>query len=274
MSITRRLGTIAIMAFAVLTVAPAASAAAATPTDTTSATTTISQAERKVVRLINEMRVHDGAVPMQVHAGMMAIARQRSQTNAANHDMQHDLDAVVDAMAARHIHWSHLGEALAYTYEMPLDESAAQAADQWHDSQAHHDLLVDHRHNYLGVGLAIDGSTGRRHWTALVIEGEDVTAPVASMKDAVRAGVTSTGVETTISWRGADVKLSSHTAGIATLDVARSIDGGPWVKILRRTTAREHTWLLEAGHQYAFRVHARDRVGNISTWSMPLVVRT
>jgi uncharacterized protein YkwD len=267
MTITRRLGTLILAILAVTTVSPAVAADTATGLS-------IAQAEHKAVVLINQMRVHDGSVPMQVSPGLMAIAEMRSKHNAAIHDMQHDLDAVVAGLAAHHIWWAYVGEALAYTYPMPLADSAAQAVDQWHDSHDHHVLLVDHRVNYLGVGLAIDASTGRRHWTALVIEGKDVTPPVASMKGSAKSSVTSTRVDTTVSWSASDVRLSIHTAGVATLDVARSTDGGPWVTLLRRTSLRTRSWDLRTGHSFRFRVRARDKAGNLGAWSAPLAVQT
>ena len=59
-----------------------------------------------------------------------------------------------------------------------------------------------------------------------------------------------------VSWVGDDI------SGIASYDIQRSIDGGPWVAWLNATTQTSAFYLGAAGHGYAFRVRARDTKGN------------
>ena len=63
-----------------------------------------------------------------------------------------------------------------------------------------------------------------------------------------------------VSWVGDDI------SGIASYDIQRSIDGGPWVAWLNATTQTSKFYLGAAGHGYAFRVRARDTKGNLSAW--------
>ncbi len=63
-----------------------------------------------------------------------------------------------------------------------------------------------------------------------------------------------------VSWIGEDI------SGIASYDIQRSIDGGPWVAWLNATTQTSAFYLGAAGHGYAFRVRARDTKGNLSAW--------
>ena len=67
----------------------------------------------------------------------------------------------------------------------------------------------------------------------------------------------------TISWTGSDVGPS----GIASYDVARSFDGGPFQVIAAGVTASSISWNVRTGHTYRFEVRARDKAGNVSAWT-------
>jgi spore germination protein YaaH len=90
------------------------------------------------------------------------------------------------------------------------------------------------------------------------------SAPKASLRSGVALG--STGGGTTIlaqlSWSARD----RGGAGVASYDVARSVDGRPFGMIATGVAASSLAVSLPPGHQYRFRVRARDRAGNVGAW--------
>lgn len=96
----------------------------------------------------------------------------------------------------------------------------------------------------------------------------DRTAPKATApKPILRTGLPLGGSSTSqqllikISWTGTD-----SGAGIASYDVARSYDGGAYLTIASATTATSLNWTMAPGHNYRFRVRARDKAGNVGAW--------
>jgi len=66
----------------------------------------------------------------------------------------------------------------------------------------------------------------------------------------------------TVTWTGRDdVALKSY-------DVQVSTDNGVWTVWLSATTAASGVWYGQDGHDYAFRVRARDLKGNLSAWNV------
>src|SRR6185503_5827432 len=80
----------------------------------------------------------------------------------------------------------------------------------------------------------------------------------------LRSGVTlgSSGQRVSIGWSGGDIGPS----GIASYDVARSIDGGPFHGIAGGVKTPWILWGVTAGHAYRYEVRARDRAGNVGYW--------
>ena len=66
----------------------------------------------------------------------------------------------------------------------------------------------------------------------------------------------------TLSWTGSD-----SGSGVASYDVRRSRDGGAWDMIASRTTDTSLETAVTPGHTYRFMVRARDRAGNVGSWS-------
>jgi spore germination protein YaaH len=97
----------------------------------------------------------------------------------------------------------------------------------------------------------------------------DRTRPmISAVRTALRTGVslqwssTGTGVLAIVGWSAYD----GGGAGIATYDVARSLDGGAFVSIASGLTARSLPVSLVQGHIYRFEVRARDQAGNVGRW--------
>ncbi len=66
-----------------------------------------------------------------------------------------------------------------------------------------------------------------------------------------------------VSWGGQD----GGAAGVASFDLQYRVDGGNWNDWLAATTAPAAAFAGEAGHTYAFRCRARDRAGNLGSYS-------
>jgi hypothetical protein len=125
----------------------------------------------------------------------------------------------------------------------------------------HREQILSTTSNYAGVGVALDG--GASYWTVVFIEGPDHTGAVASLTRATRAP----SHHMRVTWQGSDPRLVTHTAGLATFDVARRIVGGSWTTIRWGTPSTALTLRGRAGTRYQFRVRARDRDGNVGAWS-------
>jgi spore germination protein YaaH/flagellar hook assembly protein FlgD len=65
-----------------------------------------------------------------------------------------------------------------------------------------------------------------------------------------------------VAWTGRD------DVGVVSYDVQRSVDGGPWGPWLTGTTATRAVFDGDDGHNYSFRVRARDRKGNVSAFNV------
>jgi hypothetical protein len=96
----------------------------------------------------------------------------------------------------------------------------------------------------------------------------DKTVPKATTpKPSLRTGLGLEGAATNqrllmkITWSGTDTG-----AGIASYDVGRSYDGGAFATIASATTATSLNWTMTPGHNYRFRVRARDKAGNVGAW--------
>ncbi|HTK44178.1 MAG TPA: glycosyl hydrolase family 18 protein [Patescibacteria group bacterium] len=90
------------------------------------------------------------------------------------------------------------------------------------------------------------------------------TAPRVSLRSGVGlASISaSTGVLATLAWSGSD----TGGAGVATYDVRRSRDGGPFADLATGLTGTALAVSLAPGHTDRFEVRARDRAGNVGGW--------
>jgi uncharacterized protein YkwD len=245
-------------------VAPATAAAATDPW-------TVSQAEQEMVKLLNADRTSAGLVPVQVDSRLMAIARARSTDMATKHYFSHtqpDGRNVFDILTAQKITWYGAGEIIAWNNYPTLELSTPTANSQWMNSPGHKAIVMSTTLNYVGVGLAIDASSGKKYWTAVYIKGPDRTGATSTTKaPAVTDGTTSATKRVTVSWTGADVRLQVLTSGFNYWQVQRRTDGGAWTTVWASTTQPSMTLELRGGHTYEFRTAARDKAGNWGAWS-------
>ncbi len=92
----------------------------------------------------------------------------------------------------------------------------------------------------------------------------DRTAPVTktpsiSLREGARLAGSSLPVRITLG-------ASEGGSGVASFDVARSVDGGAFATLSTATTAPSLDTTLSNGRTYRFRVRTRDHAGNVSGW--------
>jgi uncharacterized protein YkwD len=263
-AVLRRLLPLLMAVSLLATLAPAAAAA----------DLTIAGAETREVELINAQRAKLGLVPVRIDWRMMRVARARSVDMATKHYFSHqepDGDWAWDLMNRAGIQWFGAGEIIAWNSWGSLSESAAGAAQQWHDSPAHYDIIKSRDFNYIGVGLAIDGT--KKIWTAVFMKGPDRTGAWSSMGGAkvnVGSAATTGTRSVTLAWRGNDIRLQTLTAGFRNFQIQRRVNGGPWILVWAATAYTNKTVLLPKGQKHEFRVRGRDKAGNYGGWSAPL----
>ncbi len=85
------------------------------------------------------------------------------------------------------------------------------------------------------------------------------TAPSASLRSGVTIG---SRVPVRLTWTGSDV----GPAGVASYDIARSVDGGAFKRIASGLSSPVRNVTLKPGHTYRFEVRARDKAGNVGAW--------
>jgi hypothetical protein len=62
-------------------------------------------------------------------------------------------------------------------------------------------------------------------------------------------------------------------SGIASFDIARSVDGGPYATWVSGTRSTSLISSLSPSHTYRFRVRSRDAAGNVSVWVEGLTIK-
>jgi uncharacterized protein YkwD len=230
---------------------------------------TLSAAETAMVAALNADRTSLGLVAVRVDPRLMAIARARSDDMAAKGYFSHtqpDGRNVFDILTAQHITWYNAGEIIAWN-NYPMDSTVSAANRQWMGSPGHKAIIVSSDYNYVGVGLAIDPSTGKKLWTAVYLKGPDRTAALARVTGAaLRAGTTAATRYTKLTWSGYDPRLQVLTAGLGTFTVQKNTDGAGWATVVSSTSLTYTNFLLRVGHRYEFRVAARDKRGNQGVW--------
>jgi uncharacterized protein YkwD len=258
-----RLATLA--ALALLTAAALCAPASVAAVDSAS----LSAAETKMVDLLNADRTAVGLVPVRVDSRLMAIARARSNDMVARNYFDHtqpDGRNVFNILTAQGIAWYTAGEIIAYN-GYALDVTADGANYQWMHSAGHKAIIVSTSMNYVGVGLAVDDTTGKKVWTAVYIKGPDRTGAKADVAaPTVTGGTSFLTRRIVVSWSGADVPLQVLTSGFHSFQVQRRTDAGAWTTIWVSPTVRSMSLNLPTGHTYEFRIAARDNAGNWGAW--------
>jgi uncharacterized protein YkwD len=252
-------------------------ATGARPAPTAAADLTIGAAETLMAQTLNADRQAAGLIPVRVDSRLTAIARARSADMAAKNYFSHtqpDGRTIFDILTAKAIKWYSAGEIIAWNTWPTLADSVTAANDGWLGSPTHRAIVMATSYNYMGIGLAVDGS-GKKYWTAVFIKGPDRTggwvaiAPLtqAALQPAAVSIASATSRIASLSWRGGDIRLVVLTAGFRNYQLQRRIDGGTWTWWTTWTTSTSGAFRAYSGHTYAVRVRACDRAGNCGSWA-------
>jgi uncharacterized protein YkwD len=244
-----------------LLIAMLAGPVAAVPTDEA-----LRDAEVRVLERINEERAALDLRPIRMDSRIRRVAQARSSDMVDRRYFDHvdpDGKAPWDHLDAASISWYRAGEIIALNHVSPISSAASHAVDQWMASQGHHDQIVSTVFNYAGVGVAVTAD-GTSYWTVVFIQGPDRTTPTADLTSA--SSVAGSG-RARLHWAGADRRLVTLTAGIGTYDIQRRRAGGTWSIVRRGVSDTAASVTGSRGVRYQFRVRARDRAGNVGSWS-------
>ena len=234
----------------------------------------VSAEESAMVAALNADRAAAGLVAVRTDGRLMAIARARSADMVANGYFSHtqpDGRNVFDILTAQRITWYKAGEIIAWN-NYAMDVTTSTANRQWVASPGHYAIVVSPDFNYVGVGFAVEGATGKKFWTAVFMKGPDRTGARATVaRPTLTSGSASTNRRARLSWGGADVRLQVLTAGLQSFTVQRRVDRASWVTVWRSTTLKAGTFTVTLRHLYEFRVAAIDRKGNRGAWVTTVV---
>jgi uncharacterized protein YkwD len=236
---------------------------------------TVAQAEQAMVSALNADRARGGLVAVRIDSRLMSIARARSTDMATKHYFGHtqpDGRTVFNILTEQHITWYNAGEIIAWNTWPELSDSVNVANSGWMNSSVHRAIIMSASFNYVGVGLAIDGS-GKKLWTAVFMKGPDRTGGWVTINPQTTA-VTTTSIQTAstsiysrkVTWSGGDVRLSVLTAGFRNYQIQRNWDGGAYNWITQWTTLTYRSMSFYTGHTYSVRIRACDKVGNCGAW--------
>jgi uncharacterized protein YkwD len=229
----------------------------------------ISEAEARMVSLINRDRERHGLVRLRIDARLMSIARDRSRDMATKGYFSHtqpDGRDVFDILGASSIRWYSAGEIIAWNNWPTLEDSATVANNGWMGSDGHRAIITSRSFNYFGVGLAV-ASDGKKYWTGVFLRGPDRTGGwVRPASPSVSDGTTDGTKRVAFSWTGGDVRLQVLTSGFRAYQLQRRIDGGSWQTIRNLSTLRTYALTLAKGRTVEIRIRARDQAGNWGSW--------
>jgi uncharacterized protein YkwD len=211
---------------------------------------------------INQARVANGLVPLRSDPRLWDLAGVHAGNLAASGTLSHEAaGSLPQDLVERGIHWLGYGEVIGYA-SGTTDAAQRTILGMWAASPAHWPLLMSPRFNYLGVGLVL-ASSGVTFASVVLTESPDRTGARAAV-----TGVQVSGNDIGWSWRGGDVPLQTHTAGLRDFMVQLRQDGGAWVTIGIALAVTARSTLNRArGHWYGLRVRARDWAGNVGPWS-------
>jgi hypothetical protein len=185
-----------------------------------------------MAQTLNADRAAAGLVPVRVDARLTAIARARSADMAATNYFGHtqpDGRTVFDILTAKAIKWYGAGEIIAWNTWPAMADSVTTANDMWLNSPTHRSIIMATSYNYMGVGLAIDGS-GEKYWTTVFMKGPDRTGGWVTMNPvgqpaAVSIASVSSGYAR-VSWRDDIRDIHQERAADADSQANRLADEG------------------------------------------------
>ena len=163
------------------------------------------------------------------------------------------------------ITWYGAGEIIAWNTASDLAYSTGMAVQGWMDSAPHKAILLSKDYNYVGFGLAVSPTTGKRYWAGVYMKGPDRTAAWVKLAGVKTSVVSSTSMKVEITWSGGDSRLQVLTSGLKYYQMQKRRVGGEWYTYDPQTsTTLSRGWAR--GATWEFRIRARDKVGNWGPW--------
>ncbi|HEX7473918.1 MAG TPA: CAP domain-containing protein [Candidatus Limnocylindrales bacterium] len=215
---------------------------------------------------LNRDRSSRGLRPLRVDVNLRAIATTRAGTLASLGLLSHSAPGnLASQLNSAGVRWYGWGEDIGWSSFTWGHDVASSLYTMWRHSPAHWSLMMSSHYNYLGVGLGYRWPDGATYASIVFAELPDHTGPSARLTAAGR-----TGTSVWFHYTGTDTLLQTRTSGLRDFDLAYRVDGGAWTIIRTHRTAVSITLASRArGHTYYMVVRARDRAGNISSWSSP-----
>ncbi len=269
-SLARRLGPLGLVMLLAVSLAPVASASVAMPSEAS-----VSAAETSALTRINDQRASRGLVRLRLDSRLAALARERAVYMAENDLLSHTHaggQAVWDLMSAQGIAWYGAGEIIALNSTSALTSSAATAVKSWLGSAPHKAIMLSTQYNYIGMGVAVSPTTGRRYWAGVFMKGPDRTGAWVKITSVAKSVASAKTAKVVIRWTGADTRLQVLTSGLARYETQRRVDGGAWSATTVTGTRSTTKWWARH-HVYQFRIRAVDKAGNPGSWKV-VTVRT
>ena len=124
---------------------------------------TVSDAEKRVVELVNEIRVAKGLSALTLNSELSAVARLKSQDMKDNQYFSHTsptYGSPFDMMKRFGIAYRTAGENIAMGYQTP-----EAVVDGWMNSDGHRANILNASFTQIGVGYVADG----HYWTQMFI---------------------------------------------------------------------------------------------------------
>lgn len=236
---------------------------AMTATPASAATTSATDPGHRLMAEINQAREARGLVPLRSDPRLWSLAGARAGRLASSGVLSHAAAGPLPQdLDARGVRWFGYGEVIGYA-SGSAGIAQRTVLQLWAASSGHWPLLMSAGYNYLGIGFAYRSDSGVTYISVVLTESPDRTGAQASV-----AGALASGNDIRWSWRGADVPLQTHTAGLRDYTLQLRQDRGAWVTIATGVTATARSTLNRVrGHWYGLRVRARDRAGNVGPWS-------
>ena len=229
---------------------------------------TLAQARTDLATLVNGQRVAHGLVALQVDSKATAMAVGRAETMASMDALGHagpDGRTTFDAIRASGMTWFGAGEVIAWNTYPGEPESTGRAVADWLASTVHASITLSSDYNYVGFGAAVS-ATGNRYYAGVFLKLPDRTAGWAKAGRASATALDATRSRVTVRWTGGDTQLQVLTSGLRDFEAQRRLAGGAW-QSGATTTHTSLSIALARGKTYEFRIRARDRAGNRSSWS-------
>lgn len=124
----------------------------------------VSQFEREVVSLCNEIRASYGLSPLTINEKLCRLARMKSQDMVDKNYFSHEsptYGSPFDMLKSYGVSYRSAGENIAKGYATPK-----AVVDAWMNSEGHRANILNSSYAEIGVGYVTDGN----HWTQLFLK--------------------------------------------------------------------------------------------------------